>query len=147
MLVEIGQRLLGAVRRYMESGMDGVLSPLFRPDAGRKEIEAAFARMIDHAAGPKGRHGCLVNNCMAELAGADAEVRRALVAARTLVEDGFTRAVERGQADGTIARHESPRSIGRFLLNNFSGLNIASKGAPGRAALEDVARVALRSLD
>lgn len=140
--------LVQALHRYIESGMDGVLLPLYQPDAGRREIETAFARMVDHTAGPKGHHGCLVNNCMAGLASSgDAEVRRALIAARALVEDGFTRAVERGQAEGTISRREDPRSVGRFLLNNFAGLNIASKGRPERAVLEDIARVALRILD
>jgi TetR/AcrR family transcriptional repressor of nem operon len=139
--------LLEAIRRYMDSGMDGVLLPLFRPDAARKEIEEAFSRMIAHTASAEGRHGCLVNNCMTEVAARDPVARRALVAARTMVEDGFTRAVERGQADGTIARRDNPRSIGRFLLNNFSGLNVASKGRPGRAVLADIARVTLKVLD
>lgn len=139
--------LIEAIQRYMDGGMDGVLLPLFRPEAGRKEIEQAFARMVAHTAGPKGRHGCLVNNCMTEVADRDPPLRRALVTARARVEDGFARAVERGQADGTIARRDDPRSIGRFLMNNFSGLNVASKGRPGRVVLADIARVTLKILD
>lgn len=139
--------LLAAVRRYMDGAMDGVLLPLFKPDAGRKEIEETFSRMIAHTAGRDGRYGCLVNNCMTEVADRDPVARRALVAARAMVEDGFTRAAERGQADGTIAKRDSPRSIGRFLLNNFAGLNVAAKGRPGRAVLADIARVALKILD
>ncbi|MGH8517134.1 MAG: TetR/AcrR family transcriptional regulator [Panacagrimonas sp.] len=139
--------LAEAVRQYMEGGMDGVLLPLFEPDAGRKQIEESFRRILKHTIGPDGRFGCLINNCMAEIAPHDAETRKLLVRARTMVEDGFTRAAERGQADGTISLRESPRSIGRFLLNTFSGLNIASKGRPGRDVLEDIAHMALRILD
>ncbi len=139
--------LADAVRHYMKGGMDGVLLPLFEPDAGRAAIEETFRRMLAHTAGPNGRYGCLVNNCMAEIAPRDAEARKLLVKARAMVEDGFTRAAERGQADGSISRRESPRSIGRFLLNTFSGLNVASKGRPGREVLEDIARLALRILD
>lgn len=139
--------LVEAIRHYMDGGMDGVLLPLFAPDAGRTHIEETFARMLAHTSGPRGRQGCLVNNCMTEVAARDPVARRALVAARTLVEDGFTRAVERGQADGTIAKRDTARSIGRFLLNNFSGLNVASKGAPGRAVLADITRVTLKILD
>lgn len=43
--------LIEAIQRYM----DGVLLPLFRPEAGRKGIEQAFARMVAHTAGPQGR--------------------------------------------------------------------------------------------
>jgi len=127
--------------------MDGVLLPLFEPKAGRAQIEETFARMIKHLAGPKGHQGCLVNNCMAEVADRDPVLRSALVAARAMVEEGFSSAVERGQTDGSIATRDNPRSIGRFLLNTFSGLNIASKGRPGRTVLNDIARVALKVLD
>ncbi|MGH8516244.1 MAG: TetR/AcrR family transcriptional regulator [Panacagrimonas sp.] len=139
--------LVDSVRQYMDGGMDGVLLPLFEPDAGRAQIEETFRRMLEHTAGPNGRHGCLVNNCMAEMAAHDAEARKLLVKARAMVEDGFARAAERGQADGTISRTETPRSIGRFLLNTFSGLNVASKGRPSRDVLQDIARMALRILD
>ena len=139
--------LAESVRRYMEGGMDGVLLPLFEAGAGRAQIEETFRRMLAHTAGDKGRYGCLVNNCMAEVAPRDTEARKLLAKARAMVEDGFARAAERGQADGTISRRETPRSIGRVLLNTFSGLNVASKGRPGREVLEDIARVALRILD
>lgn len=141
------QVLAEAVRQYMEGGMDGVLLPLMEPDAGRAQIEETFRRMLAHTSSAQGRFGCLVNNCMTEVAPRDAEARKLLVQARAMVEDGFTRAAERGQADGTISRRESPRSIGRFLLNTFSGLNVASKGRPGREVLEDIARMAVRILD
>lgn len=139
--------LAESVRQYMDGGMDGVLSPLFEPDAGRAAIEETFRRMLEHTSGEKGRFGCLVNNCMAEVAPRDTEARKLLTQARAVVEDGFARAAERGQAEGTISRRESPRSVGRFLLNTFSGLNVAAKGRPGREVLEDIARVALRVLD
>lgn len=139
--------LAESVRQYMDGGMDGVLLPLFEPDAGRAAIEETFRRMLEHTSGEKGRFGCLVSNCMAEVAPRDAEARKLLTQARAMVEDGFARAAERGQAEGTISRRESARSIGRFLLNTFSGLNVASKGRPGREVLEDIARMALRVLD
>jgi hypothetical protein len=84
---------------------------------------------------------------MTELATQDREIRRALLVARGLVEEGFARAVARGQADGTIASDESPISIGRFLQNTFAGLNVAAKGQPAAATLRDIGRVALRVLD
>lgn len=141
------QVLAASLRQYVDGGMDGVLLPLLEPDAGRAEIEETFRRMLAHTVGDKGRYGCLVNNCMAEIAPRDAKARKLLIQARTVVEDGFARAAQRGQTDGTISRRESPRAIGRFLLNTFSGLNVAAKGRPGREVLEDITRVALRILD
>ena len=139
--------LEASIRRYMARGMDGVLSPILAPDAGRREIEETFARMVAHCAGPRGPHGCLVNNCMTETALHDATVLDALKEARAGVAEGFARAVARGQADGTIATREDARAMGRFLLNTFAGMNVAAKGKPGRDVLTDIARVALRALD
>lgn len=139
--------LAQAIRRYMDSGMDGILVPLGEPDAGRKEIESAFARLVDYTASPKGRQGCLVGNTMTDLAMADPELRPILMTARTRVEDALTQAVKRGQDSGTIGCRDDPRAIGRFLLNTISGLMVACKTQPERAVLEDVARLALRILD
>jgi TetR/AcrR family transcriptional repressor of nem operon len=116
--------LVQAIRRYMEGGMDEILSPLFGDDAGRAEIEETFARMVAHTSGPKGRDGCLVNNCMTEVAVRDAEIRRVLIMARGLVENGFARAAARGQAEGTISTRERPESIGRFLLNKIGRAHV-----------------------
>lgn len=139
--------LVRAVRRYTESGMDGILSPLGEPDAARAQIEGAFAKLIEYTSSPKGRQGCLIGNSMTDLAMADPELRPLLMEARARTEDALTQAVERGQADGTIPRREDPRAIGRFLLNTISGLMVACKTQPGRQALEDIARLALRVLD
>jgi TetR/AcrR family transcriptional repressor of nem operon len=139
--------LVAALHHYMEDGMEGILLPLLQPGAGRREIEETFARMLAHTASPTGHRGCLVNNCMTELASKDADVRDALTEARGAIECGFARAVAKGQAEGTIRCRESPDAMGRFFMNTFAGMNVAAKGRPGRAALEDIARIALRTLD
>jgi TetR/AcrR family transcriptional regulator, transcriptional repressor for nem operon len=139
--------LVAALHHYMVGGMEGVLLPLMKPDAGRREIEDTFARMVDHTAGPGGHRGCLVNNCMTELGSQDAGVRDILTRARGAIERGFAKAVAKGQADGTIRCRESPHAMGRFFMNTFAGMNVAAKGRPERAALEDIARIALRTLD
>jgi TetR/AcrR family transcriptional repressor of nem operon len=139
--------LFESLRRYLEMQTEGALAPLLHLNAGREQIEETFARIVDHLAGPDGRDGCLVNNCMTELAAGDREVRYALLDARARTVDVFARAVERGQANGTISRREEPRAIARFLLNTVSGLNVAAKGHPDRGDLEDIARIALRILD
>lgn len=139
--------LVQAVRRYMATGMDGILVPLGEPHAARRQIERAFEQLVDYTSSAKGRQGCLVGNSMTELAMTDPELRQILVDARVRTEEALVRAVQRGQADGTIASREDARAIGRFLLNTISGLMVACKAEPGRSALEDIARLALRILD
>lgn len=139
--------MLRAIQCYMESGMDGILTPLGTPNAGRAEIEQAFARLVDYTSSPQGRQGCLVVNSLSSGAMQDAKIREALTTARSRSEDILTHIVATGQAAGTITNRDDPRTIGRYLLSNISGLMISCKTTPGRAALEDIARSALRILD
>lgn len=139
--------LVRAVRRYMDSGVDGIMTPLAEPGAGRAAIEQSFARLVDFTASPRGRQGCLISNSMTDRAMADPVLRAVLLEAREHAEATFTSAVERGQAAGTIHRREDARTISRFLLNTISGLMVMCKSSPGRAELEDIARMALRVLD
>jgi TetR/AcrR family transcriptional repressor of nem operon len=69
--------LIEALRRYARSGMQGILDPLMKPDAGRAEIEETFARLVRYAASAAGKRGCLVNNCVVEGAGHEPKVLQA----------------------------------------------------------------------
>lgn len=139
--------LLEALRRYGESAMTGLVEPLLRPEAGRKEIEETFGRMLAHALSPVGQRGCLVNNCMAEVAPHDPVVLDASLAVRDGLQDALARAIGRGQRSGTIAAREKPKALARFLVNALSGINLAAKAKPAKAMLDDIVRVTLRALD
>jgi TetR/AcrR family transcriptional repressor of nem operon len=139
--------LVRAVRRYVETGMDGIMVPLGNENAGRQEIEQSFANLVNRISGRNGRYGCLVGNSMTEISMKDPETRDAFLRARRATEDALTRAVERGQAAGTVKNKASARAIGRFLLNTISGLLVSCKTEPGRDVLEDISRIALHILD
>lgn len=139
--------LLASLKRYGESSMAGLIEPLTQADAGRAEIELSFRRMVRHALSEDGQRGCLVNNCTAEVAPHEPEVREAVCAMRGQLEDLLAAAVARGQQDGQIHRREKPRALARFLLNTLSGINVAARSRPAKAMLDDVVRVAMSTLD
>lgn len=139
--------LLATLERYRERVIDVVFEPLQRPGAGRAEIEDVLRRVVAHALGPAGPHGCLVNNCLVEVGAHDAVVRDAARAVRDRLEDGFVAAVAAGQKAGSIGSRDKPRALGRFLINTVAGINVAAKWRPAKAALDDIVRVALSALD
>lgn len=139
--------LLTALRRYAESSMAGLTEALRQPAASRAEIELTLRRMVAHALSEDGQRGCLVNNCTTEIAPHEPEVLDAVRAIRAQLEDALVRAVSRGQKDGTITSGEKPRALARFLVNTFSGINVAARSRPSKAMLDDIVRVALRVLD
>jgi TetR/AcrR family transcriptional repressor of nem operon len=139
--------LLQALRRYGESSMTGLVEPLRRPLAGRREIEETFARMVAHALSPVGQRGCFVNNCIGEVAPHDSEILAASLDVKNQLQDAIALAVAQGQKDGTITKREKPKALARFLVNNLSGINLAAKSKPAKAMLEDIVRLTLRALD
>ncbi|ULQ47513.1 TetR/AcrR family transcriptional regulator [Flagellatimonas centrodinii] len=141
------QLLVSCLDRYDAMLREGILAPLLQPGASRPAIEAALRRCVHQAIQPEGVRGCFANNCLTELATVDAELQNAARAVRQRLEAALMQAVRHGQADGSIGTAESPRALARFLVNTVTGLNLAAKAQPGRAALEDIVRVALRVLD
>lgn len=141
------QLLVRCLGRYESMLREGIAAPLRDPGASRPAIEEALRRCVRQALQPDGVRGCFANNCLTELATQDAELRDATRALRQRLESALMRAVERGQADGSIGSTEPPRALARFLVNTLTGLNLAAKAQPGRAALDDIVRVALRVLD
>jgi TetR/AcrR family transcriptional repressor of nem operon len=139
--------LLAALERYQSHFIDPLVEPLRKPRAGRAEIDEVLRCVVSHALGPRGPRGCFVNNCLVELAPHDAAVRDAARAVRDHLEDAFVAAVASGQKNGSIGSCEKPRALGRFLTNTVSGINVAAKWRPGKPALDDIVRVALRTLD
>lgn len=141
------EALIEALNRYAQSGMAGLIEPLTRADAGRAQIEQTFHGMVRHALSDGGAKGCLVNNCLAELAGQDAKLLQQLQDIRKGLERLLARAIRKGQIDGTIDSTQSATTLARFLASTFSGLNLTARAQPGKAVLNDIVRTALRALD
>lgn len=139
--------LVRTLDRYAQSAMAGLLEPLQRPQAARAEIEEVFVGMLDHALSREGARGCFVNNCVADTAVHDQVVLAAVRRVREALEQSLTAAVRRGQERGEIASRETPTALARFLANTLSGINLTAKIRPTRAQLDDIVRIALRSLD
>jgi TetR/AcrR family transcriptional regulator, transcriptional repressor for nem operon len=139
--------LLATLERYEAQFIGTLIEPLRRPDAGRADIVEVLRRVVAYASSPAGERGCFVNNCLVEMGPHDDAIREAARAVRDHLEDAFVAAVASGQKNGSIASREKPRALGRFLINTVSGINVAAKWRPGRSALDDIVRVALRTLD
>jgi TetR/AcrR family transcriptional repressor of nem operon len=139
--------LVRTLDRYAQSSMAGLLEPLQRPHAARAEIEQVFAGILDHATSRDGRRGCFVNNCVADTAVHDPVILAAVRGKREALERSLAAAVQRGQARGEISDRDPPGALARFLANTLSGINLSAKMRPNRQQLEDIVRIALRSLD
>jgi hypothetical protein len=92
----------------------------------RQAIEAFFDEIIERSLRDKNRRGCLLVNSALKVAPHDREFLRVIANVLVQVESFFYRCAQAGQLDGSIAKSQSAKDIGRLLL----GVLLAIRG-PG----------------
>ncbi len=137
---------LAAFDAYRKERMAHLERALNDGRPARQSIEAFFREGIAHAA-QEHRCGCMTANEAVELAPHDVDVRRLVAEDFQAVEDAFTRAIERGQADGSIVSREEPRKLARFLVVGLQGLQVMSRARSERSRLDDTVTVMMAALD
>ena len=90
--------------------------------------------------------GCFIVNSRIELAAHDAEIAEIISESRAAMEDGFLRAVERGQMSGQISQKQSARALASFLVNNLWGLKTYGKADPEKSVIDDTVNIILAVL-
>lgn len=125
-LDDYARAMLGHVERTLAVAAD----PL-------EGIEAVLRRVAVAATSGDGRHGCLVANSAAELAGRDAEVRERVASEFARIETAFADALARG-AGG--------RATARLLVAVMQGLRILGAAGAERAALDEVVEETMRAV-
>lgn len=83
--------------------------------------------------------GCFVQNCAIEMAQRDPEARAKVVEGLQRLEDGYYRAVVRGQEHGEFDRTRDGRTTARFLVNSLNGLQVLARAGAGRRILQQIA--------
>lgn len=113
----------------------------------REAIRTFFRDIIAAANCSKSPHGCMSTNQAVELAPHDAAVRDRIAADFQAIEDGFTRAIERGQIEGTIKLTMDARAIARAFVVAFPGFQVMVRAGTSPARLEAALEGLLTLLD
>lgn len=138
---------LAALSSYQAERMAFMQQVLEDGRPARQSIESFFRDAVAHIADPAQSSGCMTANEAVELAPHDADVQRLVAEDFQALDDAFTRAVTRGQADGSIASHEDPRKLARFLVVGFQGLQVMARAQSDRPRLDDTVTVMMGALD
>ena len=138
---------LEAIAHYNMAVIRKAIAHLQAPGASRPAIEQHLLTFANGAAEKNQQRGCLVTNAIMELATHDPEVAASLLRSLQSVEDAFYRALGRAQDKGEIAPDKDIRALSQYLTSNLQGLRVMAKVNPDRAALQQIAQVALQALD
>ncbi len=110
-------------------------------------IESFFRQALAHSQDESRGCGCMTANEAVELAPHDADVQRLVAEDFQAIEDEFTQAVARGQADGSLASRQGARVLAHFLLVGLQGLEVMLRARSEQTRLEDTVSVMLAVLD
>lgn len=138
--------LLQSVDHYVEQRTADLGEILSRPLPVRDVFAILLNGFVDRIVAGTGRRGCFLGNCAAELPRND---RAALAVVREglgRTESVFAEALARGKARGELAAGTDVVALARYLVASIQGLRLVGKVNPDRAALDDIARTMLRSI-
>lgn len=136
--------LIAALTRYLHVVV-GNLTEDLRQGPAREAISRCFEAMLP-AEGQSSR-GCLVQNCAIELAHGDPDVRQKVREGWRLLEDGFFRAVVRGQQNGELNPKRDARGMARFLLSSLNGIQVQARAGTSRNYINQIIQVTLQNID
>ncbi|MDQ6480013.1 TetR/AcrR family transcriptional regulator [Dyadobacter sp. LHD-138] len=136
-----------ALKRYRVRETGGMITLLDEAEDIKKVIRSIFQASAKDCSGTKLGMGCFIVNSGIELAPHDDEIADIIKEGRLAMEDGFGRALERGQEQGQISDRQSARAFGAFLVNNLWGLKTYGKSQPDKKVIEDTIEITLSVLE
>ena len=138
---------LAAFEAYRHERLQRLEAALNNGQPARQSIEKFFRQGVARAEAPEHAYGCMTTNEAVELAPHDIDIQQLVSQDFQAVEEVFTQAILRGQADGSIARDKDPRQLARFLVVSLHGLKVMARAKSRPALLEDTLTVMLKALD
>lgn len=134
-----------ALDRYIETSIGARIG---RCEAlpPRAAIAAFFADVLHRSLTDRQHKGCMIVNAALETAPHDREFRDIVARPLARIEGFFRGAIEKGQADGTIACATPAAAMAQHLLGVLMGLRVLARVRPERSLLEGLVTTALASL-
>ena len=139
--------LLRSVDRYVARRTPTIEAALARPLPIRAAFEALLREFVDQIVSGKGKRGCFLGNCAAELPRHDRAARTRVRKGLAHNEATFRAALAGAKARGELSPSSDVKALARFLVAGIQGLRLVGKVNPDRAVLEDIATTMLRCIE
>lgn len=135
-----------ATKHYIGTTGQHVIDTLKGADSPIGNIRKTLEQIADFISDGKCR-GCLVTNSIVELAPHDDEVRKLVQSMVNRVEKTIQGVLDRAVEEGEIPTETNTQAVARFLNSTVHGLVVIGKISPNRAALKDIVKVAMTTLE
>lgn len=140
------QLYLEALDQYRQLVIDIVQASLNDAPSARAGLDRTIRRMMARG-GRSERKGCFATNSALELADNDPEVQAVIRETFSQLTTVFRKAVQRGQAEGSVRGDRSAELLAHYLVNGIEGARILERTKASNRVMDEAAVLTLSVLD
>jgi TetR/AcrR family transcriptional repressor of nem operon len=130
-----------SLQRYQKQAQNSV-EQLFDESKNIKEtLHAIFEQAVIESLEDRITKGCFMVNSSVELAMHDEDISKIVKNNSHIMEEVFTKAVQKGQENGQISKQQDARVLARFIFNNYSGIRVLARaGERDKQVYDDIVK-------
>lgn len=136
-----------ALRQYDRHEISAAVDLIGKPGTPRAKLARLFDAVVQGAARPEGRRGCLICNAAIDQAATDNEACKVLEASIGRLESAIRDALGPDPEQGGRAPLEDRQRVARGLLASYFGLRVLAKSGASAGLLESVRDDALAKIE
>lgn len=130
-----------SLQRYQKSAQKQVMELFDQSENIKETLHDIFKQAVIESLEDRITKGCFMVNSSVELAMHDEEIAKIVKNNSQVMEEVFTKAVQKGQDSGHISKANSAKVLARFIFNNYSGIRVlARSGERDKQVYDDIVK-------
>lgn len=128
-----------SLQRYQKNAQNQIMELFEKSENIKETLRDIFKQAVLESLEDRITKGCFMVNSSIELAMHDEEIAKIVKNNSQIMEEVFTKAVQKGQDLGQISRVNNARVLARFIFNNYSGIRVLARaGERDKQVYDDI---------
>jgi TetR/AcrR family transcriptional repressor of nem operon len=128
-----------SLQRYQKNAQNQIVDLLEQSDNIKETLSDIFKQAVIESLEDRITKGCFMVNSSVELAMHDEEIAKIVKNNSQIMEEVFTKAVQKGQDSGHISKANSARVLARSIFNTYSGIRVLARtGERDKQVYDDI---------
>jgi TetR/AcrR family transcriptional repressor of nem operon len=130
-----------SLQRYQKNAQDQIVKLFDESENIKETLRDIFKQAVIESLEDRITKGCFMVNSSVELAMHDEEIAKIVKNNSQIMEEVFTKAVQKGQDQGHISKTIDARVLARFIFNNYSGIRVLARtGERDKQVYDDIVK-------
>ncbi|WP_394773964.1 TetR/AcrR family transcriptional regulator [Flavobacterium sp.] len=130
-----------SLQRYQKNAQNQIVELFEKSDNIKETLHDIFKQAIIESLEDRITKGCFMVNSSVELAMHDEEIAKIVKNNSQIMDEVFTKAVQKGQDSGQISKNLDARTLARFIFNNYSGIRVLARaGERDKQVYDDIVK-------